>query len=56
MKWAEELFYSKTKSYRPRKKNTEVKKHFKNLLRNPPEVTEEPIKKIIYNQLDIKLA
>ena len=30
--------------------------HFKNLLRNPPEVTHEPITRIISKQLDIKLG
>ena len=32
------------------------KQHFENLLRKPPKVTHEPIKKIICNQLDIKLG
>ena len=32
------------------------KQHFKNLLRNPPEVTHEPITRIISKQLDIKLG
>ena len=31
------------------------KQHFENLLGNPPEVTYEPIKRIISKQLDIKL-
>ena len=30
------------------------KKHFKSLLRNPPEVTDKPIKKFINSQLNIK--
>ena len=32
------------------------KQHFENLLGNPPEVTHEPITKIISKQLDIKLG
>ena len=32
------------------------KQHFENLLRNPPEVTHEPIPRIISKQLDIKLG
>ena len=32
------------------------KQHFENLLRNPPEVTHEPIMGIISKQLDIKLG
>ena len=32
------------------------KQHFKNLLGKPPKVTDEPITKIISNQLDIKLG
>ena len=32
------------------------KQHFENLLGNPPEVTHEPITRIISNQLDIKLG
>ena len=32
------------------------KKHFNNLLRNPPKVTHEPITRIISKQLDIKLG
>ena len=31
-------------------------RHFENLLRNPPEVTHEPITRIIRKQLDIKLG
>ena len=30
--------------------------HFANLLRNPPEVTHEPIKRTISKHLDIKLG
>ena len=33
-----------------------MKEHFKNLLEKSPKVTDEPIKKIISNQLDIKLG
>ena len=32
------------------------KQHFKNLLANPPNVTQEPITRIISKQLDIKLG
>ena len=32
------------------------KKHFENLLGNPPEVTHEPITRIISKQVDIKLG
>ena len=32
------------------------KEHFNNLLGNPPEVTDKPIKKIINRLLDIKLG
>ena len=32
------------------------KQHFKNLLGNPPKVTNEPITRIISKQLDIKLG
>ena len=32
------------------------KQHFKNLLRNPPKVTYEPIMRIISKQLDIKIG
>ena len=32
------------------------KEHFKNLLGKSPKVTDEPITKIIKNQLDIKLG
>ena len=32
------------------------KQHFKNLLRNPPKITHEPITRIIMKQLDIKLG
>ena len=32
------------------------KQHFENLLGNPPEVTHEPITRIISKQLDIKLG
>ena len=32
------------------------KQHFKNLLRNPPKVTQKPITRIISKQLDIKLG
>ena len=32
------------------------KQHFKNLLENPPKVTNEPITRIISTQLDIKLG
>ena len=32
------------------------KQHFKNLLRNPPKVTHEPITRIISKQLNIKLV
>ena len=32
------------------------KQHFENLLRNPLKVTQEPITRIISNQLDIKLG
>ena len=32
------------------------KKHFENLLGNPPKVTHEPITRIISKQLDIKLV
>ena len=32
------------------------KQHFKNLLKNPPKVTHEPITRIISKQLDIKLG
>ena len=32
------------------------KEHFENLLGKPPKVTDEPITKIISNQLDIKLG
>ena len=32
------------------------KQHFKNLLGNSPKVMDEPIMKIISNQLDIKLG
>ena len=32
------------------------KKHFENLLGNPPKVTHEPITRIISKQLDIKLG
>ena len=32
------------------------KQHFENLLRNPPEVTHEPIARIIRKQLDIELG
>ena len=32
------------------------KQHFENLLRNPPEVTHEPVTRIISEQLDIKLG
>ena len=32
------------------------KQHFENLLGKPPKVTDEPIAKIISNQLDIKLG
>ena len=32
------------------------KEHFKNLFRNPPEVTDKSIKKIINYQLDVKLG
>ena len=31
------------------------KEHFKNLLRNPLEINDKPIKKIINSQLDIQL-
>ena len=31
-------------------------KHFENLFGKPPKVTEEPVTKIIGNQLDIKLG
>ena len=31
------------------------KQHFKNLLGNPPKITQEPITRIISKQLDIKL-
>ena len=31
------------------------RQHFKNLLRNPPKVTHEPITRIISKQLDIKI-
>ena len=30
--------------------------HFKNLLWNPPEITDEPITRIISKQLDVKLG
>ena len=30
--------------------------HFKNLLGNPPEITDEPITRIISKQLDVKLG
>ena len=33
-----------------------LKQHFENLLGNPPEVTHEPITRIISKQLDIKLG
>ena len=32
------------------------KQHFQNLLGNPPVVTHEPITRIIYKQLEIKLG
>ena len=32
------------------------KQHFKNLLGKPPKVTDEPITKIMSNQLDIKVG
>ena len=32
------------------------KEHFKNLLGNPPEITNKPNQKIIIDQLDIKLG
>ena len=38
------------------KKQIHLSKCFKNLLRKPPKVTDEPITKIISNQLDIKLG
>ena len=32
------------------------KKHFKNLLSNPPEITDKPTEEIIIGQQDIKLG
>ena len=48
---------SKTKSSQPRRQTSEVeKKHFKNLLKNPAEITDKSTKIIINGQLDIKLG
>ena len=47
---------SKTKSCQPRLKISKVEKHFKNLLGNPPEITDKPAEKIINSQLNIKLG
>ena len=33
-----------------------LKRHFENVLGKPPKVTHKPIRKIINNQLDIKLG
>ena len=51
----EEQYESLTESYQPRRTNTPVKQHFENLLGKPPNVTHEPITKIICYQLYIKL-
>ena len=45
MKWAEERAKLKTASQEER--HQKWKKHFKNLLGNPPEVIDEPIKKLL---------
>ena len=37
-------------------KRIQLWKHFQNLLGNPPEITHEPITRIICKQLDIKLG
>ena len=50
---------SETKNCQPRRTDTlekKKKKHLKNLLGMSPQVTNEPIMKIINNQLDIKLG
>ena len=38
-----------------RRKTSEVGKHFKNLLCNPPEFKDKPNKEVIHDQLDTKL-
>ena len=52
----EEYWESYNESCKPRRTNTPVEKHFENLLRKAPKVTDKPIVKIIGNQLDIKLG
>ena len=47
----------KTKSCRPKKERSQKwKKLSQNLLKNPPEITDKPIPKIINRQVEIKLG
>ena len=39
-----------------KKKLCKWKEYFKNLLNNPPDITDKPIQKIINDQLDVKLG
>ena len=56
MKWAEgrALQKDKLKATSQEEQIQLWKEHFENLLRNPPKVTHEPIKRIFCKQLDIK--
>ena len=45
---------AKLKAASQKERPCKWKEYFKNLLRNPPEITDKLIQKIIYSQLDVK--